>query len=146
MPTARDLLATAQLYTDEQIYILVKLPRNAVIAAAGVVAEIAEPFSALLVDKDEVTLLIPEDVWVDYERRLPGYEIAARRFRLITFDLALDLSVVGFMALIADALAQVNMSILPYAAYTRDHIFVSVDEFDLARHTLRQLQTQLASG
>ena len=146
MPTARDLLATAQLYTDEQIYILVKLPRNAVIAAAGVVAEIAEPFSALLVDKDEVTLLIPEDVWADYERRLPGHEIAARRFRLITFDLALDLSVVGFMALVAGALAQANVSILPYAAYTRDHIFVSVDEFDLALHTLRQLQAQLSSG
>lgn len=137
----REILADATLYSDQQLYSLVKLPSSAVMAAAGVVAEIGEPFTALLVDKDEVTLLIPQEVFSDFAHRLPGYETNHINYQLITFDVVLKPDLVGFMAAISTALAEVRISILPFAAYSRDHLFVAETDFAKAIETLRRLQS-----
>src|SRR5262245_13867899 len=96
--TVQQALAAAKLYSDGQDYVLVKLPSAAIMAAAGVVAEISEPFCALVVDKDEVSLVIQADAWEDFAPRLPGYTLAGKHYRFITFDVELELSLVGFMA------------------------------------------------
>jgi hypothetical protein len=106
-----------------------------------VIAEASEAFSALIVDKDEVTLLLPAEVWDDFARRLPGVVLAENRYRLITFDAPLDLALVGFMARISRALADAGVSIFPLAAYTRDHILVPANQFDIALHTLQKLKS-----
>ncbi|MBZ0291860.1 MAG: ACT domain-containing protein [Anaerolineae bacterium] len=139
--TINEILAGASLYTDDQPYTLIKLSPHAIMAAAGVIAEVGEPFSALLVDKDEVTLLIPQEAVADFARRLPGYEASATSYRLITFDVVLEPDLVGFMAVISTALAEAGVSILPFAAYSRDHLFVAEADFAKAMDTLRRLQS-----
>jgi len=138
--TVDEAFSQMSLYSDEVLYVLIKLPANAVMAAAGVVAEWREAFCCLIIDKDEVTLLLPERAFETFAERLPGHLVAKVRYRLITFDIPLDLSMIGFMARVSSALAEANVSILPYAAYTRDHIFVHADAFDAAWTTLQQLQ------
>jgi len=67
-------------------------------------------------------------------------------YRLITFDLELDMSLVGFMALVSNALAEAGISILPLAAFARDHLLVKSNQIESALATLRHLQTSLQTS
>lgn len=138
--TVEQALQAAQLYTDEIEYRLVHLPSRAIMAAAGVIAEIGEPFAALLVDKDEVTLVIPAEAVEVYERRLREHRLSEATYRLITFDLELEPTLTGFMARIAAAMAAAQIPILPFAAFSRDHLLVPSMQFDAAWATLKTLQ------
>ncbi len=140
--TVAQALAHATLYTDHQDYALVKLPLVAMTAAAGIIAEIGEPFCTMIADKDEVTLMIPAEAFTDFERRLPGHTVSAQVYRLITFDVELEPDLVGFMAHISQALAAAGVSILPIAAFTRDHLLVPAEKLDLALQTLESLKSK----
>jgi hypothetical protein len=141
--SARAAFKSVTLYTDSERYTMIQLPVTAVTAAAGVLAEIGEPFCALLVDKDEVTLILTESDLDTFARRLPGHVKSTDSFRLITMDGELDPNLTGFMALIASALAQADVWILPLGAYTRDHVLVKESQFELAMTTLGALQQSL---
>ncbi len=137
-----DILRGASLYSDGQLYRLLKLPPNAITLAAGVVAEIGGPFCALIVDKDEVSLMIPEGAQEAYAARLREARLSEMEYRLITLEAVLDPNLVGLLARIAQALAAAGISILTFAAYSRDHFFVPNDDFDEAMLALRSLQGQ----
>lgn len=138
--TVQQALQAAKLYTDELTYSLVALPPNGIMAAAGVLAEIGEPFATLIVDKDEVTLIIPSDDVPDFATRLRNHRLSAATYRLITFDIELDQSMTGFMARVSEALAAAGVPILPLSAFSRDHLLVPADKFDAAWSTLQKLQ------
>ena len=139
--TVEQVLQAAQLYTDNIEYRLIHLPPNAIMAAAGVIAEIGEPFAALLVDKDEVTLVIPAEAVEVFARRLREHHFGDSTYRLITFDLELEPTLTGFMARIATALASAKIPILPFAAFSRDHLLVPSAQFEAAWTTLKALQS-----
>lgn len=141
--TVQEALKQARFYTDGIEYTLFKLPPKAITAAAGIVAEIGEPFCTLVVDRDEVSLVIPAAAADDFIKRLPGHAAAPQNYRLITLDVILDLSLTGFLAAIGEALAAAGVPILVYAAYSRDHLLVPAAQFDLALKTLEALQSGL---
>lgn len=133
-------LERAKLYTDEIEYSLVHLPPNGILAAAGVLAQIGEPFSALIVDKDEVTLVIPADLVAEFSGRLRDHHLGTFPYRLITFDAELEPTLTGFIARVADVLARAGVPILPLAAFSRDHVLVPADKFAVAWDALQKLQ------
>ncbi|MEQ8673359.1 MAG: ACT domain-containing protein [Aggregatilineales bacterium] len=145
MQTVEQALADMTLYSDDTAYVFVKLPARAITLAAGLIAEVGSPFSALIIDKDEVSIMIVDEAIEEFAERLFDFSVSAEKYRLITFDIALDLSMVGFMAKISTALAKANVSIMTYAAYTRDHILVTEKQFDIAMKTLQDLQKELKS-
>lgn len=138
--TVDQALKAAQLYSDDYEYRLIKLPPNAVTVAAGIVAQAGNPFTALLVDKDEVSLLLEDEDFHEFGKRLRDHEVSETRYRLITFDVELDPTLVGFMAHISTALAEADISILTFAAFSRDHLFVSNDNYEQAMKTLQNLK------
>src|SRR5579871_3245733 len=135
--TVEQALQQANLYTDNVLYSLVHLPPNGIMAAAGVLAEIGEPFATLIVDKDEVTLIIPAEAVADFAKRLRDHRVAESLYRLITFDLELEPMLTGFMARVSAALASANVPILAIGAFSRDHLLVPADRFDAAWDTLK---------
>jgi uncharacterized protein len=141
--TVEQALAQTTFYTDGVDYVIVRLPAGAIMAAAGVVAEIGEPFSALVVDKHEVSLVIPADALKDFAPRLRDHIVSAKTFRLITFDIELEMELVGFMARVSTVLAAAHIPILPLAAYTRDHLLVPSDQVEVAIAALERLKSSL---
>lgn len=139
--TVQDVLQKATFYSDDTDYRLIHLPPNAITAAAGVLAEVGEAFMALLVDKDEVTLVLDDESLAELGKRLIGHKVGETRYRLITLDVELEPTLTGLMAHLSTALAKANVSILPYAAFARDHLLVPADQFDLAMTTLQQLKS-----
>jgi hypothetical protein len=141
MPTtSTEILKNASLYTDNELYVVLKLPAAAITPAASIIAELGEPFCALIVDKDEVTLVVPHDVPVEFGARLRGHEAIAYQYRLITIDAVLPPDLVGFMAKISAALADAGVTLLPYAAFSRDHLLVPEAQFETAMAALQKLK------
>lgn len=81
-------------------------------------------------DKFETTLLLDE---IDFETLRYAIRDAKieRNFRLLTFDLVMDFSVVGFLAEVARILAEAEISIVALSAFSRDHLLVK--QADLAK-------------
>jgi hypothetical protein len=141
---AAQAFAAATLVTDDELYAFVHLPPAAITAAAGVLAEVGGGFSVLIADQDEVSLVLAQASWDAFARRLPDARTAGP-YRLITFDLPLDLALTGFLALVSRTLSDAGVPILAYAAFERDHVLVPADRFDAARNALAAAQTALAN-
>ena len=142
--TVDDVLRSVNLCSDGRLYRLLKLPPGAITLAAGIVAEIGQPYCALIVDKDEVTLLMPDEARADFRARLRQAEASEQAYRLITLDLALAPDLVGLIARLAAALAEVEIPILAFAAYSRDHLLVPAEDFDKAMRALSDLRKESA--
>ena len=63
-------------------------------------------------------------------------------FRLITFNIVLDLSIVGFMAAVSKKLAEAGISIYAISTFLRDHILVHSDEAKKAIIVLENLKIE----
>ena len=89
-------------------------------------------------DRWEVTLLLDE---TDYDTMRVGLREAriARGFRLLTFDIELDFSVVGFLALVAQKLAEHNVPIVAVGAFSRDHLLIKQEDLSRALKVLGEL-------
>ncbi len=138
--TVDSVLQALTFYTDHVNYKLLKLHPLAVTLAASIVAEVAEPFLALIVDKDEITLVLPGHLIEEFSERLRDYTLSQADYRLITLDLELEPTLIGFMATLATALAEAGVSILPLAAFSRDHLLVPQPQLETALLALKALK------
>jgi len=134
-PDLRRLFAAVRLYTDKRPYSVASLPRDQMRPATILFGGLADPFAAMIVDKDEITIVMHEMDWSLAGRSLPGMRVETD-YRLITFDLVLDLDVVGFMAVVSRLLADAGIALLPIGAYSRDHIFVRAKDAERAWQVL----------
>jgi hypothetical protein len=89
---------------------------------------------AVVRDANETTCVV-EDGAVE-SRKVIGVD---RGWRLITFDMILPFSLVGFLAQVSGALAKEGISILSFSAYSTDHVFVKNKDLEKAVGALRKL-------
>lgn len=78
-------------------------------------------------DRWEVTLLLDE---VDYRTVRAGLAEAKTEtgFRLLSFDVVLDFSTVGFLAALSGILAEAGISIIAVSAFSRDHLLIRQED------------------
>jgi len=93
-------------------------------------------------DKWEVTLLLDE---IDFEAMRVGLRDAkiAKGFRLLSFDIELDFSVVGFLAFISNKLAEAEISIVALSAFSRDHLLIKQEDLGKALKVLGEFVEEL---
>lgn len=137
-PGLQHAIANTRLFTDAQDYVILHLPIHQYEEASRLITRHNAPFTALVRDKDEVTLVLAKETW-DIVR--PTLEIVAEspNYRLITFDLPLDLGLVGYLAALSGTVAEKGISIFSISAFSRDHLFVPVEDFEEAWNALRAL-------
>jgi hypothetical protein len=124
------------LYLPETRYVVTSLPLEHYGEAVDCLRD-AEGFVSLTRDKEEITLVVAEDIWSKLAPRFPG-AVAQERRRLIRFDTVLDFSVVGFIAEISSALAEADISILSISTYRTDAVLVHESRFDDAVNAIKQ--------
>lgn len=92
--------------------------------------------NALAVVKDdrETTCIIDESKLGS--QKFLGFE---GDWRMITFDMVLPLSLVGFFAAVSGALADAGVNLFAVSAYTTDHVFVKNQKLEIAVKSLEQL-------
>jgi uncharacterized protein len=94
----------------------------------------------LLKDGHEVTLLLEESDWRAMRHAARDARVEGG-FRLLTLDIVLDWTVVGFLSHVTNLLAQAGISCGALSAFSRDHLLIKQD--DLAK-ALRILSTHVA--
>jgi len=137
-PGLRHTIAETRLFTDGRSYVILRLPIGEYQESLRLEAQLDNPFVSLVRDKDEVTLVLPQEEW---EARRPALEVLEESpdYHLITFDLPVDLGLVGYLASLVGVVAEAGVSIFPVSAFSRDHIFVPAEDFERAWDALRAL-------
>ena len=89
---------------------------------------------AVIKDDRETTCIIDESKLG--AQKFLGFE---GDWRMITFDMVLPLSLVGFFAAVSGALADAGVNIFTLSAYTTDHVFVKNQKLETAVKSLEKL-------
>ena len=89
---------------------------------------------AVIKDDRETTCIIDESKLGS--QKFLGFE---GDWRMITFDMVLPLSLVGFFAAVSGALAEAGVNIFTLSAYTTDHVFVKNPQLETAVKSLEKL-------
>ncbi|MDQ3818733.1 MAG: ACT domain-containing protein [Acidobacteriota bacterium] len=89
----------------------------------------------LLKDVREVTLLLDEADWRTMRHAVRDARVEGG-FRLLTFDMELDWSVVGFLAQVTRILADAGISTGALSAFSRDHLLIKQDDLGKALRVL----------
>ena len=135
---AQALWARTTLHVWPQAYRLVSLPKAALPAGAALAARAADAFFCLVHERDEVSLTVAAEVWAASTLRDAARQDAGP-FRVITFDLDLDLAVTGYLAPAAEALAAAGIPIVPQCAFLKDHLLVPEAQLQAAVETLERM-------
>lgn len=135
---ARELWAKTRLHVWPEVYSLVSLPRTALPEATALVARGGDAFSSLVLERDEVSLTVVEGDWAASPLRSRARQTAGP-FKVITFDLDLDLAVTGYLAPAAEALASAGVPIVPQCAFLKDHLLVPAAQLATAVAVLEQV-------
>ncbi len=135
---ARALWARTTLRVWPGAYRLVSLDPALGEEAAQALAGSPAPFLALVRERDEISLTIAEKPWRQSPLR-PRARSEAGPFRVITFELALALDVVGYLAPAAARLARAGISVVPQCAFQKDHLLVPARRVGDALRVLRGL-------
>lgn len=89
---------------------------------------------AVIKDDRETTCIIDESKLGS--QKFLGFE---GDWRMITFDMVLPLSLVGFFAAVSSALADAGVNIFTLSAYTTDHVFVKNQKLETAVKSLEKM-------
>ena len=126
------ILKQSRIVVEPETFVLVSLRHDGwkkLLADPALSPRMAAPFM-ILMDKHEVTLLLDE---IDFDTMRHALRDAKTEggYRLLTFDIELDLNVVGFMAEVSRILSDANVPIMALSAFSRDHLLIKQN--DLAK-------------
>ena len=137
MPSPTELLRKSSVSVSPETFAIVSLMKErwfALLAESALSPRMSAPFM-IFMDLNEVTLVLDE---TDLRTMLPGLAGARieRGYRLLTFDVVMDLSVTGFIAEVSRILAEAAIPILPLSSFSRDHLLVRQAELGAALKAL----------
>lgn len=131
------LLASTEILVHPENYTLASVGREEEKKARGLLGS-TEAFSSITFDYSEVSLVLKSDEWDQLKGAFSEYEEEGP-YRLITFDIVLDLSIVGFLAEVSARLAEAGVSIFALSTFLRDHILVKCEDAEMAEKVLNEL-------
>ncbi len=137
MNSAELILRETSVSVQPATYTLVSLQHKAwteLIADPALSPRMTEPFM-IFMDKNEVTLLLDETDFGTMRHALREAKTEGG-FRLLSFDVELDFSVVGFMAKVAAILADAGVPIVSLSAFSRDHLLIKQSDLSTALKAL----------
>ena len=133
----RRLLAETEITLHPDSFTIVSIDSSEEDKAKSMIADL-QPFSSLTFDVAEVSLVVRAEDWEVLRERFNVYREEGP-YRLIAFDIVLDLSIVGFMAVVSWRLADEGVSIYALSTFLRDHILVKEGDRAKAVEALRSL-------
>ncbi len=98
-------------------------------------------FTSYTFTDDEVSLVIRSTEWEKLKKCFGGSKEEGP-YRLITFDIVLDLSIVGFLSVVSTALAESGVSVYALSTYLTDHILVKKKDARKAIGVLNEMITK----
>jgi hypothetical protein len=117
---------------------LVSFPPDRLGDAASLVAGAAGSFASLVLERDEVSVALPERVFEASPLRAAA-RADAGPYRAITLDIDVELDVTGYLAPAAVLLGEAGISIVPVCAFLKDHLLIREPDLERALAVLEGL-------
>lgn len=141
----RDLWARTRLRVWPEPCYLASLPVESLAAAGEWLSGCGWGFAALVLERDEVALTLPESAWLGSPLR--GRALAeAGPLRALSFDLDLDLELVGFLLPAVERLAAAGVAIIPQCGYLKDHLLVREEKLADAVRAIEELIREMGGA
>ncbi|MET0554535.1 MAG: ACT domain-containing protein [Vicinamibacteria bacterium] len=141
---ARDAWARTTVHVWPGAYVFASLPCARMADAAALAAAAPEgTFVALVREREEVALTLPDALRPQLDAL--GAR-AAGPFRVLTFDVALPLDLVGYLAPAAVRLAEAGVSIVPQCGFRTDHLLVRAEDLETAERVLEAFVRACGAG
>ena len=131
------IFASTELKIHPQDYVIVSLPVEEKDNALKSFSLLSS-FSSITIDYEEISLILKESDWKILLDRFPK-SLCEGPYRVITFDIVLDLNLVGFLSVISSILADEGISIYAVSTYLRDHILVKSKDAEKAILRFKEL-------
>lgn len=131
------VFASTKLRRHPREYMIVSLPVEEKMRALEIFKPLM-PFSSVTIDAEEVSLILGADDWENIRHKFDEYQDEGP-YTAITFDIVLDLSLVGYLSVVSAVLAEAGISIYAVSTYLRDHILVKSGDADKAMSVLGEL-------
>jgi hypothetical protein len=129
----RPIFASTIIKEDEADYYLVSIDPE-----EDIVLPKEKTFFSITYDYNETSLILRHSDWVILRKKLKDYKEDGP-YTLITFDIVLDLSLVGYLSVVSSLLAENGISIYAISTFLRDHILVKKKDADTAVRLLNEL-------
>lgn len=136
-PELIEILAQTELFTDGRVYLILKVGLAQGPCIAVELDKWPTSFWACIRDKDEMTLVLAQESLAQLPPSVSVLHVSPP-YRLITFDIPLEWSVIGYLAALTSVLAEARISLLALSAFSRDHVFVPAADFDRAWEVLNE--------
>ena len=112
------VFASTKLRLHPKDYMIVSLPLREKEKALEYFKPL-EPFSSITVAVEEVSLILGKEDWEALKCKFSDYLVEGP-YSTITFDIVLDLNLVGYLSVVSDVLADAGVSIYAISTYLRE--------------------------
>jgi len=133
----KPVFAATRLMLHPQEYCIISLPVEEQERTLELFKPL-KPFSSITIDYKEVSLILASGDWEEIRSHFKEYREEGP-YRAITFDIVLDLSLVGFLSVVSAILADAGISIYALSTYLRDHILVKATDTEKAIRLIEDL-------
>ncbi|MCG3208285.1 MAG: hypothetical protein FOGNACKC_01888 [Anaerolineae bacterium] len=132
------ILAATELSIHPDRFVLVGLsPQERRRIEASLAAWADSPLQ-YIVEPDVLTLLLPEQTWARTATQFPDARVEGP-LRLFSFSVAMEWSVVGFLAAVTGLLAANGIPLGAVCGYYRDHLFIA-EEFAAGAEAILRIE------
>ena len=141
---ALNLLKSTKVEVAPETFFLVSLPHNdwlKLLENPELSPRMSAPFM-IFRDKWEVTLLLDEVDFGTIRHQIRDAKTAGN-YRLLSFDVELDFTIVGFLAEVTRILAEAEISIVALSAFSRDHLLIKQEDLAKALKVLGEYVSEL---
>lgn len=136
-PEMKSIFSETKIQVHNEDYFIVSISRNEEENAREFLKDL-KPWSSITFDSEEVSVVLRDQDWSDTKGSFRDFKEQGP-YRLLTFDIVLDLDLVGFLSVVSALLAQEGISIYAVSTYLRDHILVRKEDADRAVFVLEKL-------
>jgi hypothetical protein len=124
------LLSSMEIQVDPRPFSIISLPLKSI-----PLTTIDLNIWCIIRDDQEVSLVLPSTDSNHTYAELPDAKVSFP-WSLLTFDMVLDHSIIGFLATISTILAENSISIMAFSAFHRDHILIQTKHLETALSVL----------
>jgi hypothetical protein len=136
-PEMKPVFASTKIKEHPDDYYIVSICRKEEEKAREILKDL-EPWSSITFDLEEISVVLREEKWNQMKNNFQVYQEEGP-YRVLTFDIVLDLDLVGYLSVISSLLAKEGISIYAVSTFLRDHILVKKKDAGKATDVIRKL-------
>jgi len=112
-------------------YLIIKLPLKETVVIEDKIKLIRDVFFSLIINKEEITLIIPDNEWKKISDSFLELKIE-RTYKIISLDLPLQWTVTGYMSYIVRLLSEVGISVGTISCYSKNYLLIKKHDIFMA--------------